>query len=86
MGKLKRASRTNEDGVVGYGVPTKDGGEMFIPELERGDEAGFLPTKPSAYEVEKAHYDMWLWELTKYDDIHLIRELEGRGYDVRRAA
>ena len=51
-------------------------------------EAGFevKPQPPTAYEVEKAHYDMWLWELGKYDDIHLIRELEDRGYDVRRGA
>lgn len=47
-------------------------------------EAGFVPKPPSAYELEKAHYDMWLWELHRYDDIHLIRELEERGYQIVR--
>lgn len=47
-------------------------------------DAGFEPRKPTAYEIEKAHHEMWLWELSKYDAIHLIRELETRGYTVTR--
>lgn len=91
MGKLKKEVMAHLDDDMGMPALSEDVFmDMFgadpIVELDNiMVEAGFQPTKPSAYEVEKAHYDMWLWELTKYDDIHLIKELEDRGYDVRRA-
>ena len=79
MGKLKNESlaQTSDD----MGMPTLS--EDVFNDMVT--EAGFVPTPPSAYEVEKANYDMWLWELTKYDDIHLIKELQDRGYEVSRA-
>lgn len=94
MGKLKNELLAQTQDDMGEPELSHDNFmQMFgsdpVAEFETlMESAGFevTPREQSAWEVEKAHYDMWLWELTKYDDIHLIRELEDRGYDVRRAA
>jgi hypothetical protein len=57
-----------------------------LNDIFRGAGFEVREPEPSAYEVEEAHRKMWLWELTKYDDIDLVREIESRGYDVRKAA
>ena len=90
MGKLKNEllAHTSDD----MGEPQMNAEDLFgyDPVAQFEDimtSAGFevKPQPPTALEVEKAYYEQWLWELGKYDDIHLIRELEDRGYDVRRA-
>lgn len=93
MGKLKNELLAQTQDDMGEPELSRDMFmQMFgsdpVAEFENiMTSAGFevKPQPPSAFEVEKAYYEQWLWELGKYDDIHLIRELEDRGYDVRRA-